>query len=60
MTAQELNEIMSEQYAYISYDSSLAEEYLNCGAPKTDDKYIIAWCFADYLLSQDLADEVVL
>lgn len=60
MTAQELNEIMSEQYAYISYDSNLAEEYLNCGAPKTGDKETIAWCFADYLLSQDLADEVVL
>lgn len=59
MTAERLNEIMREQYSYISYDNSLAEEYLQCGAPKTDDESTIAWCFVDYLLSQDLAEEVV-
>ena len=28
------------------------------GAPQADED-TIAWCFADYLLSQDLAEEVV-
>ena len=59
MTPKRLHEIMLEQYSYISYDADIAEEYLKCGAPKTDNEEIIAWCFVDYLLSQDLADEVV-
>lgn len=59
MTAERLNEIMREQYSYISYDSSYAEEYLNFGAPQTEDEDTIAWCFVDYLVSQDLAEEVV-
>lgn len=51
---------MREQYSYISYDSSYAEEYLNFGAPQTEDEDTIAWCFADYLLSQDLTEEIQL
>ena len=58
MTPERLNEIMAQQYSYITYDPKLAEEYLECGAPKADED-TIAWCFADYLLSQDLAEEVV-
>jgi hypothetical protein len=58
MTAERLNEIMAEQYSYITYDTELAKEYLECGAPQADED-TIAWCFADYLLSQDLAEEVV-
>ena len=58
MTPERLNEIMAQQYSYITYDPKLAEEYLKCGAPKADEE-TIAWCFADYLLSQDLAEEVV-
>ena len=58
MTAERLNEIMAQHYSYITYDTKLAEEYLECGAPKADED-TIAWCFADYLLSQDLAEEVV-
>lgn len=62
MTAERLNEIMAEQYSYITYDTELAKEYLECvqllGAPRADED-TIAWCFADYLLSQDLAEEVV-
>lgn len=59
MTAERLNEIMAEQYPYIIYDESLAEEYLKCGSPKTDNEDTIAWCFADYLVSQGLAEEVI-
>ena len=58
MTPERLNEIMAEQYSYITYDKELAKEYLECGAPQADED-TIAWCFADYLLSQDLAEEVV-
>ena len=58
MTAERLNEIMAQQYSYITYDPKLAKEYLECGAPQADED-TIAWCFADYLLSQDLAEEVV-
>ena len=57
MTAERLNEIMAQHYSYITYDPKLAEEYLECGAPKADED-TIAWCFADYLLSQDLAEYV--
>ena len=53
-----LDEIMAEQYSYITYDTELTKEYLECGAPKADEN-TTAWCFADYLLSQDLAEEVV-
>lgn len=49
---------MAQQYSYITYDPKLAKEYLECGAPQADED-TIAWCFADYLLSQDLAEEVV-
>ena len=59
MTAERLNEIMREQYSYISYDNSLAEKFLKDIAPQTEEEDTIAWCFADYLLSQDLAEEVV-
>lgn len=59
MTPERLNEIMAERYSYITYDTELAKEYLECGTPKTDDEEVIAWCFVDYLLSQDLAEEVV-
>ena len=58
MTPERLNEIMAEQYPYITYDKELAKEYLECGAPQADED-TIAWCFVDYLLSQDLAEEVV-
>ena len=62
MTAERLNEVMAEQYSYITYDTELAKKYLECvqllGAPQADED-TIAWCFADYLLSQDLAEEVV-
>lgn len=58
MTAERLNEIMAEQYPYITYNPELAKEYLECGAPKADENTVV-WCFADYLLSQDLAEEVV-
>lgn len=60
MTPQRLNQIMQERYSYITYDSSLAEEYLKVGAPITDDEETIAWCFVDYLTSQGLAEDVVL
>lgn len=60
MTAERLNEIMREQYSYISYEPKLADEYLCFGAPKTEDEETIAWCFADYLVSQDLAEEIQL
>lgn len=60
MTPERLNELMREQYSYIAYDESLAEEYLNFGAPRTEDEDIIAWCFADYLISQDKAEEIIL
>lgn len=59
MTAERLNQIMAEQYSYISYDPELAKEYLECGAPKTENEDTVAWCFADYLMSQDLAEEIV-
>lgn len=58
MTAERLNEIMRERYSYISYEPHLAEEYLECGAPNADEE-TIAWYFVDYLVSQDLADEIV-
>lgn len=58
MTPERLNAIMAEQYSYVIYDAELAKEYLECGAPQADED-IIAWCFVDYLLSQDLAEEVV-
>lgn len=60
MDCKRLHEIMLEQYPNISYNADIAEEYLQCGAPKTDDEEVVAWCFVDYLLSQDLAEEVVL
>ncbi len=59
MTAERLNQIMAEQYSYISYDPELAKEYLECGTPKTENEDTVAWCFADYLVSQDLAEEIV-
>lgn len=58
MTPERLNEIMAEQYSYITYDTELAKEYLECGAPQADED-TIAWCFVDYLLSQDLTYEEV-
>ena len=58
MTAERLNEIMREQYSYISYDTSLAEKFLKDIAPQTEEEDTIAWHFADYLMSQDLTDEV--
>ena len=60
MTTERLNEIMAEQYPYITYDTELAKEYLECGAPKTENEDTIAWCFVDYLMSQNLAEAVVL
>jgi len=60
ITHKRLDEIMLEKYPYITYDSDVAEEYLNFGAPKTDDEEVIAWCFVDYLLSQGLAEDVQL
>lgn len=58
MTRERLDEIMLEKYSYITYDSDVAEEYLQCDAPKADDEEVIAWRFVDYLLSQDLAEEL--
>ena len=58
MTAERLNEIMAERYSYIVYDTELAKEYLEHGAPKADED-TIAWCFVDYLVSQGLAEEIV-
>lgn len=55
MTAQRLNQLMKEQYPYISYDAKLAEDYVKVGAPKKNED-IIAWCFADYLMSQGLCE----
>lgn len=52
---------MREQYSYISYDSCLAEEFLRENSSwltKFDDDRIANF-FADYVVSQDLADEVV-
>ena len=60
MTHKRLDEIMLEKYSYIAYDSDVAEEYLQRGAPKTDDEETIAWYFVDYLLSQGLAEEITL
>lgn len=62
ITAEKLNELMREQYSYISYDSNMAEEFLVDNRhwlreDMTDDQ--IASYFADYVVSQDLADEVV-
>ena len=51
MEAKRLHELMLEQYPYISYDVDVADEYLKFGAPDTDDEDIIAWCFADYIIS---------
>lgn len=60
MTHKRLDEIMLEKYSFITYDSDVAEEYLQHGAPKTDDEEVVAWCFVDYLLSQGLAEEITL
>ena len=61
ITAEKLNELMREQYSYISYDSYLAEEFLRENSSwltKFDDDRIACY-FADYIVSQNLADEVV-
>lgn len=56
MDAKRLNQLMKEQYPYISYDANLAEEYVKVGAPKLKSEDVIVWCFADYLMSQDLCE----
>lgn len=61
ITAERLNQLMREQYSYIVYDQHLAQEYLDNAQPGPDmDEDMIAYCFSDHLISQDLAEEVVL
>ena len=62
ITSDRLNELMRERYSYIIYESFLAEEYLSDSNSWYRNDYTedqIADNFADYLVSQDLADEVV-
>lgn len=56
MDAKRLNQLMKEQYPYISYDAKLAEDYVKVGAPKLKSEDVIVWCFADYLMSQGLCE----
>lgn len=61
ITAERLNQLMREQYSYIVYDQHLAQEYLDNAQPGPDmDEDMIAYCFSDHLISQDLAEEVIL
>lgn len=60
ITAEQLNELMREQKPYISYDSSLASEFLEIPLNNIEnlpDEIIVDY-FADYILSQGLEDEV--
>lgn len=60
ITAEQLNELMREQKPYISYDSSLAGEFLEIPLNNMEnlpDEMLIDY-FADYILSQGLEDEV--
>ena len=61
ITAERLNELMRYQYSYIVYDPSLAQQFLDNAQPKPDmHEDLVAYCFSDYLVSQDLAEEVIL
>lgn len=54
MTARELYSAAREAYSYVYFDIAVVEQYLREG--HTPD----VWLLYDYILSQDLAEEVEL
>lgn len=60
MTTERLNELMLEKYPFIAYDADQRAEFLENYSGNLEDEDVVAWCFADYLVSQDLAEEIQL
>lgn len=54
MTAEELYKVARETYPYVYFDIAVVKQYLKKGY-KPD-----VWLLYDYILSQDLAEEVEL
>lgn len=61
ITKEQLKEEMREQYSYVSYEDKHLDSFMKSNILRpTDTIEFAAYLFVDYLMSQNLADEVVL